>query len=404
MYPSQIYTTFERGRGIFRLFPNFVPYRFNQAGGRLHLHPHDLFPLGLKYGSVKERWFSSVIQSYRVEGDTRGAPPEIGLSYVETEDGTGDRFPFREAVEALGPSLVGETLWEKYGTWPMHAKFFDYRLPLFHHLHLDQAAAARVGKLGKPEAYYYPLQLNQFPGEFPLTYFGFDPSVTKDQVRERLLDWENRDGRLTELSRAYRIELGTGWYTPPGVLHAPGSYLTYEPQWNSTAGAVFENISSGEINALSALTRNVPEEKQPDIEAILDLLDWEENTDPLFREHYFRPPVPCPTVDERWTEKWIAYGNKFFSAKEFSLTPGQQAVVRDPAAYGCVVIQGHGQIGPHAAEAAGMLRFGQASADEFFVSQGAAREGVMIANHSPYEPLVLLKHFGPDHLYEHLYS
>lgn len=40
-----------------------------------------------------------------------------------------------------------------------------------------------------------------------------------------------------------------------------------------------------------------------------------------------------------------------------------------------------------------MLRFGQLSADEFFVSEKAAKEGVVIHNASKYEPLVILKHF-----------
>ena len=43
-----------------------------------------------------------------------------------------------------------------------------------------------------------------------------------------------------------------------------------------------------------------------------------------------------------------------------------------------------------------MLRYGQLSADEYFVSEEAAKEGVVIENHSKYEPLVMLKHFGPS--------
>lgn len=43
-----------------------------------------------------------------------------------------------------------------------------------------------------------------------------------------------------------------------------------------------------------------------------------------------------------------------------------------------------------------MLRYGQLSADEYFVSEEAAKEGVVIENHSKYEPLVMLKHFGPN--------
>jgi hypothetical protein len=44
-----------------------------------------------------------------------------------------------------------------------------------------------------------------------------------------------------------------------------------------------------------------------------------------------------------------------------------------------------------------MLRFGQQSADEFFVSEAAAQKGVTIVNQSPVEPLVLIKSFGPNH-------
>jgi hypothetical protein len=44
-----------------------------------------------------------------------------------------------------------------------------------------------------------------------------------------------------------------------------------------------------------------------------------------------------------------------------------------------------------------MLRFGQQSADEFFVSEDAAKKGIVITNTSPVEPLVLIKGFGPNH-------
>jgi hypothetical protein len=77
--------------------------------------------------------------------------------------------------------------------------------------------------------------------------------------------------------------------------------------------------------------------------------------------------------------------------------PGQTVTVRDSAAYGCIVIQGHGKFGVFDAEAAIMLRFGQMSADEYFVSERAAKEGVTITNRSRCEPMVILKHFGPNH-------
>jgi hypothetical protein len=147
------------------------------------------------------------------------------MSYVSTDDDPADkgstedhRLLFKDVIAELGADLIGAELWQRYRTWPMYSKFFDYRLPLFHHLHPDDTAARRVGRLGKPEAYYFPIQLNNYPGEFPLTYFGFNIGLTKEMVKQRLADYEARDTRLMELSRAYRLTLGTGWYIPAGFV------------------------------------------------------------------------------------------------------------------------------------------------------------------------------------------
>ena len=382
---KKIRLVFEKGGGIFRLNPVFVPRRFSQPGRRLRLHPDDYYALGTARGGIKERWFSSTIRC--MNGPL--AADDEGLSYVS--DGNGGRFLLSDAVDALRGELIGD-LWRNYGGWPMYSKFFDNEYPLFHHLHLDFEAAARVGRLGKPEAYYYPPQYNNYPAQFPHTYFGFDPDVTKEEVRARLLDYEKRDIRITELSRAYRIELGTGWYTPPGVLHAPGSYLTYEPQWNSDVNSVYENIASGEVYDISFLNENCPADKKTDVDYILSLLDWEKNIDPHYRKHYFRRPLPAAAGDG-YEEKWIVYGNEYIAAKQLTVFPGAKVRVKDDSAYGCIFIQGHGKFGAFAAEAAGMLRFGQESQDEYFVSAESAGKGVDIENASQSEPIVILKHF-----------
>ena len=390
----KIKQTFEQGGGIFCLMPVFVPRRFSRAGFRLRLHPDDYYALGTKRGSIKERWFSSVIPA--MNGPL--APADEGMSYVLPFDGnTAGKFTLREAVDVLGRDLVGDELMTRYGGWPMYSKFFDYEVPLFHHLHLGFDAAAAVRRLGKPEAYYFPPEMNNYAGTFPATYFGFDPDVSKEEVMERLMMYEKGDNRITELSRAYRIQLGTGWYTPPGVIHAPGSYLTYEPQWNSDVKSVYENIASGEVYDYDFLVENCPEAKKRNLEYVMSLLDWEKNVDPHYRKHYFRPPVACPNSDGRYAEKWVAYANDYIAAKELTVQPGQKVVVSDGAAYGCIIIQGHGKFGAYDAEASVMLRFGQPSNDEFFVSEAAAKQGVVIENRSRFQPMVILKHFGPNH-------
>lgn len=390
----KIKQTFEQGGGIFCLMPVFVPRRFSRAGFRLRLHPDDYYALGTKRGSIKERWFSSVIPA--MNGPL--APADEGMSYVLPFDGNmAGKFTLREAVDVLGRDLVGDELMTRYGGWPMYSKFFDYEVPLFHHLHLGFDAAAAVRRLGKPEAYYFPPEMNNYAGTFPATYFGFDPDVSKEEVMERLMMYEKGDNRITELSRAYRIQLGTGWYTPPGVIHAPGSYLTYEPQWNSDVNSVYENIASGEVYDYDFLVENCPEDKKRNLEYVMSLLDWEKNVDPHYRKHYFRPPVACPNSDGRYAEKWVAYANDYIAAKELTVQPGQKVVVSDGAAYGCIIIQGHGKFGAYDAEASVMLRFGQPSNDEFFVSEAAAKQGVVIENRSRFQPMVILKHFGPNH-------
>lgn len=389
-----IHDTFDEGRGILRLVPVFVPRRFSKAGRRLRLHPDDYYALGTKRGCIKERWFSSVIPA--MNGEL--APADEGMSYVlPFSNNLSEKFLLKSAQDELKDLLVGKELMKKYGGWPMYSKFFDYLAPLFHHLHLSFEAAARVGRLGKPEAYYFPPEMNNHPGEFPVTYFGFDPDVTQDMVRERLLAFEEGDNRITELSRAFRIELGTGWYTPPGVVHAPGSVLTYEPQWNSDVNSVYENIVSHEVYPYDFLVENCPKNKKRDIDYVMSLMDWSKNVDPHYRKHYFRPPVICDHSGVKHIEKWIVYANEYFSAKELTVQPGQTVTVKDGAAYGCIILQGHGKFGVYDAEASVMLRYGQASNDEYFVSEAAAKEGVVISNHSQFQPLVILKHFGPNH-------
>lgn len=389
---SLIEKVFEEGGGIFRLNPTFVPRRFGKAGHRLKLHPDDYYALGIERGSIKERWFSSTIPA----NNGPLAAPDEGMSYVAVSYETDEKFTLKEAIDTMGEKIVGKELMKKYGGWPMYSKFFDFENPLFHHVHLTFEDAARVGKLGKPECYYFPRQLNNYQGECGATYFGFDPDTDPEEVKRRLRNYNEDDTRITELSRAYRVQLGTGWYTPAGVIHAPASYLTYEPQWNSDVNSVQENVVSGEIYPRDMLVEECPDDKKDDIDYIFGLLDWEKNTDPHYKQNYFRPPVTASET-EQYIEKWVTYANDYVAAKELTIYPGQTVTKKDGAAYGCIFIQGHGKMGVYDAEAVTLLRFGQQSSDEFFVSEGTAKEGVVITNESKVEPLVLLKHFGPNH-------
>jgi hypothetical protein len=85
--------------------------------------------------------------------------------------------------------LIGKTMWEKYGRWPVYSKFFDNLGPIPHHLHQSEAQARLVGQEGKPEAYYFPPQLNNTGNAFPHTYFGLEPGTSRADVRRCLGRW-----------------------------------------------------------------------------------------------------------------------------------------------------------------------------------------------------------------------
>jgi len=385
-----IRSTFEKGEGILRLFPAFVPRRFGKAGRRLKLHMDDYFAFGMTRGSITERWFASTIAAQNGEL----AKADEGMAYVCVDYHSDEKFSLRTAIKILREELVGKELMNNYNGWPMYSKFFDNENPLFHHLHLTFEDAAKIGKLGKPECYYFPKQLNNHLGEANYTYFGFDPDVEPKEIKERIAHFADDDTRITDLSRAYRIELGTGWYTPAGVIHAPASVLTYEPQWNSDVNSVYENIVSGEVYSPEMLNEECPEDDNG-VDAVFNLLDWDKNVDPHYRKHYFRKPL-IETRTKEHTQKWITYANPYIAAKELTVNPGQTVTIKDGAAYGCIFIQGHGKFGIYDCEAATLLHFGQQSTDEFFVSEKAATDGVTITNLSHIEPLVVLKHFGPN--------
>lgn len=387
---------FEQGEGVLRLAPTWVPRAFCIPGKRLKLHPADLYAYGADRGGIDERWLASTTKA---DNGPRTTPDE-GLSYVVSQDSGGiDRATLLDAVAELGADLLGDTLWGDYGRWPAFAKFFDNKGPIAHHMHQKQEHAQLVGQEHKPEAYYFPVQMNNYGADFPYTFFGLDPATTRDQVRHCLEIWNQGDNHITDLSHAYRLELGTGWYVPPGVLHAPGSLCTYEPQWASDVFAMYQSLVSEVPLGWEMLTKNVPADRRNDLDFLIEMLDWDANVDPAFRQTYARPPLPlkppAEMYDAGYSEQWVAYGNPYFAAKELTVLPGRTVLVRDPGPYGLIMVQGHGTLNKHVIETPTLIRFGQLTCDEYFVSAQAAATGVTIRNLSLGEPLVMLKHFGP---------
>jgi len=84
-----------------------------------------------------------------------------------------------------------------------------------------------------------------------------------------------------------------------------------------------------------------------------------------------------------------------FSAKELTIEPGAKCILKDGAASGWITVQGKGRIGKLALQTPAMIRFGENTEDEVFISHEAATRGVEVENTGS-EPLVGLRYFGPD--------
>jgi len=387
----------EQGKGILRLAPNWVPRSFCVPGRRIKLHPDDYYAMGGERGGIDERWFASTTPA-----DNGPLTSENeGLSFIVFEDGDKiEKVLLRDAIEEFKGQIIGDRLWKEHGRWPMYSKFFDNKGALPHHIHHRDDHAALTGQLGKPEAYYFPPQANNHGGDFPYTFFGLNPGVTKDQVRKALKDAaEGRDNTITSLSAAYRLDVGTGWDVPPGVLHAPGSLCTYEPQKASDVFAMYENITHDQVVPKELLWKDTPKDKEGDVDWLLSVIDWDLNVDPDFAKNRFMRPKPVRPVKEMeaegYIENWICYKSTAFSAKELTVLPSQTVTIKDSACYGFITMQGHGTLGVWDIETPALIRYGQLTHDEYFVSEKAAKEGVKITNPSKTDPIVLLKHFGP---------
>lgn len=381
----------KEGEGVLRLKPTWVPRSFCRPGKRIKLHPDDYYVLGLEKGGIDERWFASA--TWAENGP--GTPADEGLSYVVSEDGT-EKMLLREIVDELKGEIIGEDLWNKYHKWPMFSKFFDNQGPLPHHIHHRDKHANRVGSAGKPEMYFFPAQMNNHGGEFPFTFFGLNPECTKEEIKRCLENFTKGDNKILDYSQAYKIELDTGWDVPPGVLHAPASLCTYEPQFASDVYAMYQSVLyGGHCVPEDLLWKNCPEEEKGNFDYLMDVIDWEANVDPDFKKHRFMRPVTA-RESEAYKEEWICYKSKLVCAKRLTVKPGKTVTISDNAAYGFILIEGRGKFGKWEIETPTLIRYGELTNDEFFVTEAAAKKGITITNTSKTEDLVMLKHFAEN--------
>jgi hypothetical protein len=150
----------------------------------------------------------------------------------------------------------------------------------------------------------------------------------------------------------------------------------------------------------SLLTKDFPKDKHDDNSYLVEALDWEGNVDPEFKDsHYLEPIIASGSDKDGFIDRWIVYGRikgaQDFTAKELTVNPGAKVTIKDGGAYGWITVQGEGKVNGLKLQTPAMIRFGQMTMDEVFVTAKAAGEGVVFENTGT-EPLVGLRYFGPE--------
>ena len=281
-----------QGKGVLRLAPTWVPRFFCVPGRRIKLHPCRLLRVRRRPGRDRR----AVVLVHHSRGQRaedqpgRGPEPRRGRGRVPRGEG----HPPRRHRGAQGQESSASASGTRTRRWPMYSKFFDNKGALPHHVHHRDQHAKLVGRWASRSRTISRSRTTTTARTFLTPSSGCKPGTTKDQLRECLLNFTKGDNRITDLSTAYRLEPGTGWDVPAGILHAPGSLCTYEPQKASDVFAMYQSLTGDAIIPEELLWKNSPKEKVGNVDYLIELLDWEANVDPDFAAHHFMRPRACP--------------------------------------------------------------------------------------------------------------
>ena len=146
---------------------------------------------------------------------------------------------------------------------------------------------------------------------FPLTYFGLEPGTTKNRYSGLSSSAGiTGDNEILNLAKAYRLQPGTGWLVPTRILHAPGSLLTYEPQWGSDVLSMFQSMVDGPPGGARAAGAGRSRRQAPRYRFLWSISSTGTATPmPNFKsKHLHRADSVADSASEGYVDKWVVYG------------------------------------------------------------------------------------------------
>jgi len=372
--------------GILRCDPAWVARDFLPPGKRLGLSEEE-YDVGER-GYICERWIVS-----ETKADNRVGPPDEGLSYINIGDGA-EKLLLTEALEVGGDLILSAEYAATHGsTLGRLSKLYDFADRIPYHIHQMKDDAAKVGANPKEEAYYFPGGLDM--GAHPETFFGVHPWIVEQNKQKEVLlpylvDWDS--DLILQHAWAELLMPGDGFHIPAGILHAPGTALTFELQENSDVFAMLQAKVAGKIIPKDLLFKDVTDEDREKYgEAIiLEQVNWELSGDRYFYEHrHLGQRLDEETEQEGGEEYWIFYNTPKFCGKRTLVEPGGTFTATESGVYSVLVWQGSGTFD-------GLpIKGGEFGLDELLVTHDRATKPHDIVNDGT-ETLELFRFFGPD--------
>ena len=368
--------------GLFRLAPTWVPRSFLQPGQAAQAASGTTTtPSGTHRGGIDERWFASTTAAAERQPRRRtkaSATVVVGKRKVHAARRGRQNWGRTSSARRSGRSTsAGRSTPSSSTTWG-RSRITCTR---------TTSRPKLVGQEGKPESYYFPPQLNAIGNNFPYTFMGLEPGTTKQDVVDCLERWNEGDNGILDLSKAYRLQARHRLAHPAvrparaglaGDLRAAVGQrrLRHVPvdgrRPGRAVGAAGEGRPEGQARRPRLPGRRSSTGRRTSIR--ISRTTTTSNRSPS-----------ADTAKEGYVDRWIVYGKvdgeQLFTAKELTVEPGAKCTIKDGGAYGWITVQGEGRIGKLRLQTPAMIRFGELTEDEVFVTAKRPREGVDVREH-----------------------
>ncbi len=315
-------------------------------------------------GYVPVEWW---IMSMTPAGNDLPEPGE-GVTRLVLDDG--DPVPLDEAAAAAGDVLFGEYL----ARWPLtkvldiggepvvpgfgaslgagagvaaQAQVEPEVPPIPFHVHSGEVVDGRIRPPGKLEAYFFlPVDVPPYQRDLGrvISRLGLKPGTTRESVLAALRQFGSSDA-MYALGVPYEVRPYEGWTIPPGTLHAPGPWPTFEIQlpqddFNFAAWRLGVRLSGAELDELRQrmMLRGLRDEE----EFLRQAVDWETSVDPRFEERLHRKAQVLESGP--WGRRLRIFFDRFYG-EGLEIEPHRRYVrPADPRPWAGIVWSGEGQL------------------------------------------------------------